>query len=154
MEILMASVKISQNEINKLLNMLKNSLIHLINFPGKGATKEFQVVGDTKHDIFTVSIYRGRINSNKYNLGGRITKNDIMLLSLHIGPSNVHINPNGEKITGNHWHVCDEAYGLKWAYPADDLESEQFVENTVAFLSKFHVIKQPQVNFQLELNSV
>lgn len=53
----MASVKISQNEINKLLNMLKNSLIHLINFPGKGATKEFQ---------------------------------------------NVHINPNGEKITGNH----------------------------------------------------
>lgn len=105
----MASVKISQNEINKLLNMLKNSLIHLINFPGKGATKEFQ---------------------------------------------NVHINPNGEKITGNHWHVCDEAYGLKWAYPADDLESEQFVENTVAFLSKFHVIKQPQVNFQLELNSI
>lgn len=147
----MASIKISQDEANKLLNMLKYTLVSEINFPSKGSSIEFNVVGDKKQDIFAINIFRGKINRLKYNIGARIIKNGILLMELHINPSNVHINPDGEKITGSHWHIYSEEYGRLWAYPAEDLDSEQFVDNTISFLEKFNVIKQPTINFQLEL---
>ncbi len=147
----MASIKISQDEANKLLNMLKYTLVSEINFPSKGSSIEFNVVGDKKQDIFAINIFRGKINRLKYNIGARIIKNGILLMELHINPSNVHINPDGEKITGSHWHIYSEEYGRLWAYPAEDLDSERFVDNTISFLEKFNVIKQPTINFQLEL---
>ena len=101
----MAAVKISQKEADRLLNMLKHSLVSEINFPSKGDSTEFHVVGDQKKDLFAINIFRGKINSLKYNMGARIIKNGILLLELHINPSNIHINPDGEKITGSHWHL-------------------------------------------------
>lgn len=74
-----------------------------------------------------------------------------MLLELHINPSNIHCNPNGEKIKGSHWHIYDEIYGRQYAFPADNIESDNFLENTIEFLNKFNVIEQPQIHFQLEL---
>lgn len=131
--------------------MLKYTLVSEINFPSKGSSIEFNVVGDKKQDIFAINIFRGKINRLKYNIGARIIKNGILLMELHINPSNVHINPDGEKITGSHWHIYSEEYGRLWAYPAEDLDSERFVDNTISFLEKFNVIKQPTINFQLEL---
>ena len=104
----MALHKISQAEANRLLSMIKRALTSEINFPLKGASEEFKVIGDTKRDIFAVNIFRGKINRFKYNIGARIVKNGIMLLELHINPSNIHTNPDGEKIAGSHWHIYNE----------------------------------------------
>ena len=137
----MASVKITQVEADRLLKMLKRTLISEINFPTIGESVEFNVAGDSKQDIFAINIFRGKINRLKYNIGARIVKNGILLLELHINPSNVHPNPDGEKITGSHWHIYSEEYGRLWAFPAE----------TMLFLEKFNVIESPTINFQMEL---
>ncbi len=147
----MASSKITQEEANRLLNMIKHSLVSEIKFPSKGDSEEFNVVGDKKQDVFAIHIFRGNINRLKYNFGARIEKNGIMLIELHINPSNIHTNPNGEKITGSHWHIYSETYGRLWAFPAEDIDSQQFVDNTIVFLNRFNVIEHPTVNFQMEL---
>ena len=81
----------------------------------------------------------------------RIKKNGISLLELHINATNVHFNPDGEKITKDHWHVYTEEYGRKLAFPAKDIHSEKFEENTVRFLKKFHVVEPPEIRCQMEL---
>ena len=147
----MGTVKITQAEAERLLSMTKRSLVAEVKFPSLGKEEEFDLIGDTKKDIFAVNIFRGKINAFKYNIGARIKKNGILLLELHINPSNVHINPNGEKITGNHWHIYSEEYGRSWAFLAEDIDGDKFVENTIAFFVKFNVIEQPNLVFQLEL---
>lgn len=147
----MASIKITQEEAEKLLKMLKNTLVDEIQFPSAGKSIEFNVEGETKEDIFVINIFRGKINRLKYNIGARVMKNGIVLLELHINPSNRHPNPDGELITGNHWHIYSEKYGLKWAFPADNINSEDFEKNTILFLIKFNVIEKPNVIYQVEL---
>ena len=147
----LASIKISQKEADKLLSMLKHSLVSEIYFPSKGNSTEFNVIGDKKQDIFAINIFRGKINQLKYNIGARIIKNGILLLELHINPSNVHTNPDGEKIVGSHWHIYSEEYGRLWAFPTEDIKSELFIENTISFLNKFNVIEQPEIYSQQEL---
>lgn len=144
----MAFTEISQSEAYRLLKMLKYALVPEVIFPAKGENMEFRVIGDDRQDVFAINIFRGKINQLKYNIGARILKNGLMLLELHINPSNVHLNPDGEKIKGSHWHVYKEGYGRLWAFPAEDLDSGQFVENTILFLKTFHVVKGPVVKYQ------
>lgn len=147
----MASTKITQAEADRLLHMLKHALTNEpISFPAQGKKEEFKVFGDSKQDIFVICIFRGKINRLKYNIGARIKKNGVILLELHINPSNVHINPDGEKIIGNHWHIYTEDYYRSQAFPAEQIESDQFYENTIAFLDRFHVIEHPDVIYQVE----
>ena len=147
----MLSVTITNTEAKRLLEMVKYSLEDIVNFPSTCRTKQFDVVGEAKQDVFTVSIYKGKINQYKHNFGARIQKSGIMLLQLHINPSNVHINPDGERILGNHWHIYSENYGVTWAFPAENIESDQFAENTIHFLKKFNVIERPKIIYQTEL---
>lgn len=147
----MSADKLTQEEAQRLLEMIKRSLIDEINFPMRGNTKEFDVVGDTKADVFSINIYRAKIQPFKYNMGARIKKNGIMLLELHINPTTVHYNPDGEKITGSHWHVYTEGFGRTYAFHADDIEADKFVENTIAFLEKFNVVERPNIIYQLEI---
>lgn len=65
----MSFSKITQAEADRLLQMLKRTLISEINFPGKRKNTEFNVVGDSKKDLFAVNIFRGNINRLKYNYG-------------------------------------------------------------------------------------
>lgn len=143
--------KLTQQEAEDLINMLKKTLIEEITFPTKGNSIEFDVVGNTKKDLFTTRIYRGKINSQKYEIGARIKKDGTMLMELHINPGKPHLNPNGEKIVGTHWHVYTEEYGRRQAYLAEDIFSNKFVENTILFMEKFNIIEKPSINFQLEL---
>ncbi len=145
------SKKLTQEEAEHLLNMLKKSLVGEITFPEKGHDVEFEVVGSGKKDLFATRIYRGKINPTKYEIGARIKKDGIMLLELHVNPSTIHVNPDGGKIVGSHWHVYSEEYGRKQAFPADDIHSEHFVENTILFMEKFNIIEKPSINLQLEL---
>lgn len=142
---------LTQGEAERSLNMLKKSLTKTIDFPSAGSSQEFKVVGDTKNDLFVINIYRGRIKKAKYNFGARIQKDNTILLELHIGATNIHINPDGEKIEGSHWHIYKEGYGRRFAFIAEDLNDANFVENTIKFFDKFNLIEKPDVNYQLEL---
>lgn len=147
----MSNNKITQEEAERLLNMMKKTLSENIDFPEKGEQIEFELSGDTKKDIFITKIYRGRINRKKYEIGARVKNNNILLLELHISPGKVHPNPDGTKIIGSHWHIYTEEFERRFAYPAENLESDKFVENTILFLDKFNVIEKPTINYQLEL---
>lgn len=138
-------VLLTQQEAQLLLEMLKKTVNEAIGLPNMGKTIEFDVISDNESDLFKINIYRGKIDSKKINFGARIEKNNILLLELHIDKTIVHENPNGQKIYGSHWHVYHEKYGRKMAYPADDILSEDFVENTLLFLEKFKVVNSPTV---------
>ena len=145
----MAEETLTEREAERLLEMLKTSLVDEIMFPNEGGvSKEFDVIGETKSDIFSIKIFRGKINPFKYNFGARIKKNGIMLLELHVNPSNVHSTPDGSKIVGSHWHRYTEQYGRSFAFPAEDVMSENFIDNTMKFLIKFNVLKTPKIFYQ------
>lgn len=142
---------LSQKEAERLLNMLKKTLVDSINFPEKGKSIEFEVLGDTKGDRFIIKIFRGKIKHNKYNFGARIQCDNTILLELHVGSTNVHTNPDGQKIIGTHWHIYKEGYDRKYAYNATDIDDNMFVDNTIKFFDKFNLIEKPIVNYQMEL---
>lgn len=56
-----------------------------------------------------------------------------------------------KKITKDHWHIYREDYGRKFAIPAEDICDKDFVENTLIFLRKFHVVEPPKIYYQTEL---
>ena len=143
--------KLTREEVERLLKMLKKSVAGSIDFPEKGTATEFELIGDTKMDLFITKIYRGKIDAQKYEIGARIKKDGILLLELHVNPSKVHLNPDGKKIIGSHWHIYTVEYGRQMAYPAEDIEADKFVENTMNFLDKFNVIEKPVINHQMEI---
>ena len=143
--------KITQAEAEKLIKMLKRTLSDTVYFPTRGKTKEFEVQGENKGHLFSISIYRGKINGEKYNINARIKLNNIMLLELHVGDTLIHKNPDGEKIVGSHWHVYHENYGRSYAVKAENIKCADFVQNTVDFLIRFNVVERPKVLFQPEL---
>lgn len=147
----MGAEKFTQEEANRLLDMVKRSLVKAISFPKNGDTKEFEVVGDNKKDLFIISIYEGKIAHRKFNYGARIKKNNVMLLELHVNPSAVHRNPDGGKIIGSHWHIYTEQYGRSYAFQAEDINNEMFVDNAIKFLDKFNVIEKPSFAVQMEI---
>lgn len=147
----MAQNQLKQEEIEYLLNLLKSSLVENIGFPEKGRSEVFQVKSNSSNDLFNINIYRGNVNRNKYNISAVIEKNSIPILELHMNPGNRHTNPDGSIIEGNHWHIYSEEYERRQAFPADELSSEKFVENTLAFLDKFNVIEKPTISYQLEI---
>lgn len=80
----MSDTKMTTTEARQLLEMLKRSLIAELMLPTRGGKEEFDVVGDTNTDIFTICTYRGKIKPKKYDIGARVKKNGILLLELHI----------------------------------------------------------------------
>lgn len=142
---------LTTEEAKQLINLAKQTLLDVLNSPDKGADVEFNADSIQTKDSFIIKIFRGKINKEKYNYGARIAKNGIILLELHINAGNIHINPDGQKITGSHWHYYTQENGIKNAFPADDLSSNDFVENTLLFLEKFHIVNPPAINHQMDL---
>ena len=147
----MADNTITQEEIENLLKMIKESLVASISFPNKGKKESFEVKSISSRDMFDIHIYRGAINDNKMSIAAIIEKNHIPLLELHINPSNKHYNLDGTVFVGSHWHIYSEKFGRSLIIPATDIEDDSFVQKTVLFLDKFNVIKKPDIQVQLEL---
>lgn len=148
----MATYSLTQEEAEYLLNMLKKSLEAVVKFPNLGNKAKFNVEGFESSELFKIQIYRGSKNPKKYNIGALILRYNVPLLELHINPTNVHQNPDGSKIVGSHWHVYSEKYGRGEAVPAEDIDSEAFVENTLAFLEKFNVVEKPEIELDKNQN--
>lgn len=143
--------QLTTEEAKRLIELTKISLTDMISSPDCGSSTEFDVSANEAKDIFAIKIFRGKINKYKYNYGARIKKNGIILLELHLNAGNVHINPDGEKICGSHWHYFTQENGLRNAFLAKNLDENDFVENTILFLKHFHVIKIPSINHQTDL---
>ena len=126
---------ITDDEARKMLEMLKSLFEDELNFPLPGKKLEFEAVGENKRDLFVVSIFRGKIQSAKVNIGARIKVNGVMLLELHLNPTNVHQNPDGRKITGSHWHIYTEEYGRSMAYEAEDINLDRHRKRSFSALS-------------------
>ena len=146
----MSHINLSQQDIDNLLKMIKKSLADSVILPEKGKRKEFEVESVTDNSLFKVSIYRGKINGLKYDIVALIIKNGIPLLELHVQPTNRHVNPDGKLIEGSHWHIYTEEHGRKMAFPAVNIDDDDYVGNTLIFLDKFNVIEKPKVFYQCE----
>ena len=142
---------LSTEEARQLIELTKQSLIDILASPIPGDDVEFDVTSESTRDLFSILIYRGKINKHKYNYGAKIKKNGIILLELHVNAGNKHMNPDGTKISGSHWHYYTQEVGMRNAFAAPDINATDFVENTLLFLEKFHVVKVPAINHQTDL---
>ena len=145
-------VKLSRAEAERLIQMLKKALIDSFNFPEMDGKNTFQVQGDKASDMFTISVFRGKINAKKYSFNAIVSKNGTVLLGLDVSDTGAHLNPDGKKICGSHWHIYTEEHGRRFAVEAPDVNSDEFVENTIKFLDAFNVIKKPMINYQNTLD--
>ena len=137
---------LSQEDAEKLLSELKEALIESIHAPENRKSVEFDAQGCSSKNLFSIYIFRGKINKEKVNYSARIKANNVVLLELHVGATNKHMDPiTGDVISGSHWHIYQEGYNHSHAFPAENINSDEFVENTIKFLDKFNVIKKPAV---------
>lgn len=143
---------LSQAEAIRLLNMLKKAYEDSLTLPVSRKITTLQVQGDTKQDLFRINIYRGAINAQKFTFNGMIVKNDVTLLRLEINKNGRHRNPDGNIITGSHWHQYCEGFDTQFAFPATDIDGCDFVDTTLAFFEKFHVIDPPQLFDQMSIS--
>ncbi len=144
--------KLTAQEAKQLIEMLKRSIEKEVYLPVKGKTIKFDVQGDTKKHMFSISLYRGKINPNKGNYTALIKKSNTVLLSLETSSKARHMNPDGEIIEGPHWHIYTEEHGRSYAYPAAPIADNDFVKNTLLFLDEFHVIEKPAITQQASLD--
>ena len=120
--------------------------------PSKGTNIRFDVQGSTRKHIFSISLYRGKINPNKGNFTALIKINNTVLLSLDTSPAAQQMHPDGQVIKGPNWHIYTEEYGRSYAYPAINITDSDFVENTLLFLEEFHVIEKPKMTEQVSFD--
>lgn len=71
----------------------------------------------------------------------------VPLLRLCVNGS-THTNPDGERISGTHWHIYKEGED-DWNAQTADIESPDFVNDTIRLLDRFNVIRRP--DFQEKL---
>ena len=139
-------MKLTDAEARQLLEMLKSSLEKELATPKAGEKRVFEVEGDTERDRFKIQIFRGKIDPDKVSYAALISKDGTYLLGLDLDDSKKHFDPVTEKVVyGSHWHIYTEEFDRRHAFPATDITSKDFVENTIKFLEKFHVIEKPDI---------
>jgi len=145
-------IKLTQNEADKLISMLKRKIIdEQINFPNRKEKISFDVLGERRTDEFVVNIERKGINAQGCTYQGRIKSNNIILMRLDVNPTAVHINlKDGSKIEGSHIHIYDEEWETRYAIPFD-VEGKDLFEICYSFFEKFNVIEPPTIIYQEKL---
>jgi len=147
------ALKLTQKEADMLIDMLKKTVEKEITFPELKGRVEFDVQGVRKEDVFAVNISRKGINASGASYQGRVRASGSILMRLDINPASVHINPDGEKITGTHLHIYTEEYDMSMAVPFD-IENKDLYQLCRVFLEKFNVIETPMINQQFTLTEV
>lgn len=104
------------------------------------------VLGDDG-EKFTIAVFKGAINADRHSMSARITRLGVPLLRLCVNGS-THTNPDGERISGTHWHIYKEGED-DWNAQTADIESPDFVNDTIRLLDRFNVIRRP--DFQEKL---
>lgn len=139
---------LTDDEARRLLALIKEALSPKEITLGKGQKVAFEASSTTTQDKFRVQINRGARNEKKVEIVALPKGIPQTILELHLHPNQPHRNPpeaGGQLIVGSHWHVYSERFGRRVAHPALDLESDGFVDGTLAFFERFHLIRHPQM---------
>lgn len=132
---------LSQQEADRLIKVVKNTVEKFFLMPAAGEqNNEFHVESDGG-ERFTIAVYQGTRNASRHQMSARISRGGTPLLRLCVN-SSPHTNPDGTRVGGTHWHIYTEGFDDWVAFPAD-LESDGFVDDTIALLDKFNVIEKP-----------
>lgn len=127
----------TQEEANGLIEVLKrikDPSTYAFPRPGIRASNILQLISFFSKDLFLVDIKRSStIDDQKYTLQMRYKKENI-LLRLDCGSSK-HGNPDGSIIECPHFHIFQEGYGDKWAYPLPQVFSNP--EDLLTTLKEF-----------------
>lgn len=143
---------LSTEEARELLELIKETALHYLNFPNPGQKTIFGAKAIHTKDEFDIHIFRGRIRHGKYSFQTILKRNNVNLLSLDIDDVAEHRNPDGQKISGSHWHIYTEEYNRALAFPAENIDSANFVENSLLYFKKINLIHPPQVHEQSDMN--
>lgn len=137
-----ARFTLSQAEADELIRAVKRAVEDTFSMPAAGEhNAEFHVRSVTGDD-FTVAVYQGSVDASRHSMSARITRMGVPLLRLCVNGS-PHTNPDGVRVAGTHWHIYREGADDFFAYPAE-LDSDGFVEATMALLDEFNVIEKPR----------
>lgn len=137
---------LTQSEANLLIAETKHAVEKVVNMPAQGVhNAEFHV--KSQENSFTIALYRGSINANKHTLSARtlsarISVSGIPLIRLCVNGS-THTNPDGTRVGGTHWHIYREGFDDFFAVAAN-IDSPDFVRDTILLLDKFNVIQKPE----------
>ena len=138
---------LSQDEAARLIAEAKNAMEKLFVMPTAGERNaEFHVLGDDGKQ-FTIAVFKGTLNANRHSMSARITRLGVPLLRLCVNGS-THTNPDGERISGTHWHIYREGED-DWNAEAADIGSPDFVNDTIRLLDRFNVIRRPDFQERL-----
>ncbi|PJM79971.1 DUF6978 family protein [Bifidobacterium scaligerum] len=133
---------LSQDEADRLITTTKHAVEQVFKMPMAGEhNAEFHVQSDDDGEDFIIAVYQGTLNKDRHSMSARITRLGIPLLRLCVNGS-THRNPDGTQIGGTHWHIYKEGEDDWNAYPAD-IDSPDFVKDTILLLDKFNVIRKP-----------
>lgn len=143
---------LTQEEANKLISMLKETVEERIALPSKKGGVSFTVIGERRENEFVVNIDLKGKALEKYTYQGRVKQSNQILMRLDIDPNGRHTNPapDGQTIEGSHLHIYTEEYDMKYAIPFDP-EDSSFYDLCYTFFKKFNIIKPPTVFHQLTL---
>ncbi|PJM76797.1 DUF6978 family protein [Bifidobacterium felsineum] len=132
---------LSQADAERLIDEIKKTFEREFTMPAPGEhNREFRVkgVGGTE---YTIAPYQGKRDPSKHSVSARTSRNNIQLMRLCVNGA-PHTNPDGTVTSGTHLHVYREGYDARTADPVD-IESPDFVEDTILLLKKFNVIEIP-----------
>ncbi|MCL2058546.1 MAG: hypothetical protein FWH01_05740 [Oscillospiraceae bacterium] len=145
------AIRLTQNEADMLIEMLKKTVTKELELPSGKGRVEFDVTGDRKEDVFVVNISRKGINENSASYQGRVRYGSgAILMRLDVNPTQPHRNPGGDKIVGAHLHVYSEEYGERVAIPFD-IENKDLFDLCYAFFKRFNIIEPPNVIMQMSI---
>lgn len=132
-------------EARRMLELIKEALSPKAITLGKGEKACFEADSTTSQDRFRIQINRGTRNERKVEIVALPKGIPQTILELHLHPNQPHRNPDGTLIVGSHWHVYSERFGRRQAYPALDLETDSFVDGTMEFFRRFHLVRHPVI---------
>jgi hypothetical protein len=145
--------KLTQREADMLIEMLKKTVEKEVALPSGKGRVEFDVIGERKEDRFAVNIERKGIDDKGASYQGRARFNGVILIRLDVNPTNTHVNPDGEKITGTHIHVYTEEHDMRMAMPFD-VANKDLYQLCYTFFERFHIIEPPEITQQLSFSEV
>ena len=148
----MPNIDLTQDEFDELLRAEKyyDGSEHF-EYPTTGGSISIPLSSRAPKEEFMLDISRGKIRLSKNKFQNR-ARNVIALVRLDIDGS-PHRNPDGEELSGTHFHLYRPDSGSKWAYPLPDIFTD--TSNTRLTLQQFmiycKIVKEPPVFFQWRL---
>lgn len=104
---------LSQSDADRLISMDKKFPGEMLSYPVNGGKISFEIRSLDDDECFIIDVNPSKMTLNKVTHQERYRKS-IVLVRFDMN-STSHINPDGERISGNHVHVYREGYGDSFA---------------------------------------